>query len=131
MDFKKEIFIRALDLLSEKGVRVWVHIIRSDQVIVPSSAFNGDAATLNITPTAVRMFKLGDKAFEFSATFSGTPYMCSIPYAQVAGVFCPDLPQLGVSMPVIVPTDASPEDPAPDKKEGEKKNGPSFLKVVK
>ncbi|MGH1461386.1 MAG: ClpXP protease specificity-enhancing factor [Neptuniibacter sp.] len=56
-------------------------------VIVPQQFVQDDQIVLNIQPSAVRDFYLGDDAIAFNARFSGSPMDVYIPMASVMAIY--------------------------------------------
>ncbi len=56
-------------------------------VKVPRQFVEDGRVVLNVNPSAISHFSIGNTSIEFSARFSGTPYQISLPMSSVMAIF--------------------------------------------
>lgn len=95
-------------------------------VTVPTQYVHEGRIVLNITPSAVSHLQLGNDRIEFSARFSGSSHLISLPPQAVLAVYARENGQ-GMAFG-DEPGGEPPSGPAPDKKPADKK---PTLKVIK
>lgn len=106
-----------------------------DQVLVPQNYVNSDGQiVLNISPTAVNDFSMGDDNLSFSARFGGVPTDIFVPCAAIMGIYAKENQQ-GMIFELEPETDLPPpRSPSSSgfgaKRPSDNKKRPS-LKVVK
>ncbi len=103
-----------------------------DQVMVPQNHVSPDGQiVLNIAPSAVNEFVMGDHSLSFSARFGGVPTDIYVPCAAVMGIYAKENQQ-----GMIFEAEPEPESPPPEPtplgsvSKSKQKSRPS-LKVVK
>ena len=107
------------------------------QVLVPQDYVNPDGQiTLNISPSAVKEFSLGDDNLCFSARFGGVPTDIFVPYSAILGIYAKENQQGMVFEPEA---DPEPDPPKPSGVDSPSKSATSIhrgkgrasLKVIK
>lgn len=62
-------------------------VVDSDAVVVPTEYVENGVIVLNVRPSAVRGFEIGDDAVVFSARFNGVPFNVFIPIPCVQAIY--------------------------------------------
>lgn len=104
----------------------------ANDVMVPQDFVNPDGqVVLNISPSAVMEFSMGDTSLSFRARFRGVPTDIFVPCGAIMGIYAKENQQ-----GMIFEAEPEPDPPSPNKKNKDKqdKNTTSArpsLKVVK
>ena len=101
-----------------------------DDVLVPQDYVNPDGqVVLNVSPSAVNEFVIGDDSLHFSARFGGVPTDIFVPCSAILGIYAKENQQGMIFEPEPNPENPPPT-PSPSKSKGNNKNR-AGLKVVK
>jgi stringent starvation protein B len=114
-------------------------------VVVPRQFVQDGQIVLNVLPSAVRNFTMGDSEIVFSARFGGVPMQVQVPYAALIAIFAKENAMgMGFGMepgadcyerlqPVGVDAEEEDDSPEPPRPSAVRKlrSGRPSLKVVK